>query len=311
MNLLAKELKDPNATEKSQSNSWKQMVGELNYFVELQNESTPRLDKHQQNIAPLEMALNRKYRVLLEMNERLLKKQDVNSDELKALYKDIDQQEKKIHSEYKKIVEALKEAYLSKREEILAKEKALIGKINIWLEQETSQMSPGAKEYWVEKLNKFKDLLVAYVNARDLFFMNKHKEWEQKLDFQAYYMIANFLMGKDVEGFCKSAKDRTGLLHQLIEEFLVYKKVRGQLPDYGDSDPDGAKKAIAARVYHGGISRDAAGMNIRGARGLQIGAVKNYGNRGKMENAMGKMAKNPYKPISRDEKSILKSIRVQ
>ena len=90
------------------------------------------------------------------------------------------------------------------------------------------------------------------------------------------YLLAYNLMGRSVNTFCKSGKDRTGRMANLMEEFCQFSLINGHFPKYDiklkclDKTDDTKRQSIAQQVDQGSISRDMAGQNTLGTGGLQI-----------------------------------------
>jgi hypothetical protein len=123
----------------------------------------------------------------------------------------------------------------------------------------------------------------------------------------ARYLLANQAMGSSVDFFCKSGEDRTGRMHNLLEELCEFSRKNGRYPQYLLQEQCIAQKdvveqqKIAVYASEFSVSRDINGQNVHGARGLQIvgglGPLSHTLNDGlpnKSGDALGKLAREAY-----------------
>lgn len=111
--------------------------------------------------------------------------------------------------------------------------------------------------------------------ATDIYQSQLHLSTEHAHDFQARFVIANYLMGRNVEFFCKSGEDRTGRLNNYIEEFFIHRDKMGVFPGL-DQQSINNLNTIAPLVHEFSVSREITHWNAYGARGLQQDSDSSY-----------------------------------
>ncbi len=283
-----------NKNQINELNSLKSILNELNNTYSIEDPSIPELKIQ---IQTLSESLKLDYKNIQEAqeayNDGLLR----NTDAIKDLYGKISLKETELQKTYRVIENIQKFNYLKNEIKIRNKEEVAINKINDLIEilRENNTIYSDL----IKSLDQQRDVLRAYSDAKKIYYKEDYTNRLYRLDFQKNYLLANYKVGNNVEFFCKSGEDRTGRLNNKIEEMLAFKALYGHLPSYDNPNDRKIIKRIAARVYHGGSSRDANGMNVRGARGLQIDDDEDYGVRGSIENAMAKLAKDAFyeKPL--------------
>ena len=133
-----------------------------------------------------------------------------------------------------------------------------------------------------------------FQDTKDLYFNNANDKVEYRHHVQANLVIANHLLGKSVEFFCKSAEDRTGRVDNKVQETLIYRETHGRFPRYTDAQAQAAVNQIAQKVLNGSASVQTTDMNNPGAGGMQLHSDPAYGVRSEMGLLMGNLAKNFY-----------------
>jgi len=239
-----------------------------------------------------------------------LEKYSSNRDVFLKMTKEIQQQEKDLKSIYLEVRHSYKK--LNKEHGVFLRglENKVFSGLST-LSQDLRRRDDPQKARMIGLLRKQRDVLQLYSDNKDLYWSKALYTNEHKTDFQRNYLIAHYLMGHDVDFFCKSAEDRTGLVNNKIEEAMIFRSQYGRYPRFDQTDDQKRLNQIALQVYHGGASRDTTGRNNRGARGLQINVKGQYQSQGKTESAMGVLAKRVYLPIGKSIQGIKNRKRIQ
>lgn len=124
----------------------------------------------------------------------------------------------------------------------------------------------------------------------------------EPIQYGSRFLLANQKMGNNVDFYCKSGEDRTGRMQNMLEELCIFYNNFGHYPAYDPEKKsmmkeDQEKQArIALVVNEFSVSRDIAGANTIGARGLQIteSLEANKPLPADSGNQLGKMAKGVY-----------------
>lgn len=124
-------------------------------------------------------------------------------------------------------------------------------------------------------LENTQDLLQLFADFKKMYFQKEYQNPVHRLDLQRTLLLAQSRLGHWLDFFCKSAEDRTGKVNNEVEAALIFKQQFGFFPPAGNISQDQTSEQqpfqrIQERVYHGSASRDTAGENNPGARGLQF-----------------------------------------
>lgn len=117
--------------------------------------------------------------------------------------------------------------------------------------------------------NKSLQVAQLYLDSSKIYLSDTHKKSEHGHQFQTRYLLANHLMGNNVEFFCKSGEDRTGRANNHLEEFLAFRRENGFFPRFNNIQDLEKIKPIARRVQTGSVSTEITNQNAPGAKGLQ------------------------------------------
>lgn len=252
----------------SQTQEISSQLGRLN--TAYQEAEKPFQDQKNQ-IQQAEKEIRSHYQNLQTLQNQFLQGQGQVRDQILEAYKSIKQKEEKLQALYMKLHQQnLKTELPQKLEEDLLQNIA---------QKLKSIKNPATQD----QLDRLRHIVRSYSDARKIYSSGKTHSKEAKLEFQKNFIIANQKMGRNVEVFCKSAKDRTGRMNNKIEEFFI-----------SDLEGKSTAKDIAAKVYHGGTSRDAAGKNTGGVRGLRIDEDEDYGILSPLDRIMGDLGKGIY-----------------
>ena len=216
-------------------------------------------------------------------------------DQFLKMTKEIEKQEKDLKKLYLEVSQSYKKIYEEQGESLRAIENDVASEISTIAKDLKMKDQPEMIRA-IGLLKKHKDIIQLYSDNKKLYWSQKIYTSEHKTDFQRNYLIAHYLMGHDIDFFCKSAEDRTGLVNNKIEEAMIFRAQHGRYPRFDQARDQKRLNQIAFQVYHGGASRDTTGRNNRGARGLQINVKGQYQSQGKTESAMGVLAKKVYLP---------------
>lgn len=74
-------------------------------------------------------------------------------------------------------------------------------------------------------------VLLRFLEAQKIFSEELYLRRKHAYQFHINFVLANEIMGKDVEAFCKSAEDRTGWLRVSLLANLTFEKIYGYPPD--------------------------------------------------------------------------------
>ena len=152
----------------------------------------------------------------------------------------------------------------------------------------------------MNKTEKSNDDQIAELYYQSLFiYLDKQVEPGH---FGARYLLVNEKMGRSVDFYCKSGKDRTGRMQNLIEELCEFSREKGYFPRYDlnkkamNTDDQTRQRDLAKMVSERSVSRDNADSNTHGARGLQITSKVelNTGLPNKSGSRMGTLARGVY-----------------
>lgn len=218
--------------------------------------------------------------------------------QLIKLYKSLDKtirgRQKQLAKAYNEVNTARKKLRSKEQEHSIVRQQALIDSV---LE------TPALKDWLQSDAGRpLRDQLSAqmlYLDALKIQDAKLHETYEFAHDFQARYLISNQLIGRNVDFFCKSGKDRTGRLQNYVEEFFAFRDIHGRMPSLNQHDFDALSK-ISTNVHEFSVCREIASHNTRGARGLLQDAGNKIGrtllrvNRAiniLTDSAMGKLAK--------------------
>lgn len=245
----------------------------------------------------LNKTINSREKKYLELTKKHIKK---ISDEIKA-------EESAIGKLYQKIDNVRAENYNKNWSEIRAREKKLTEgfismskKIKGHLNTKNQNLNTTAMIELSEKLQQQSDIIKLNGDAVEIHRKKMYNQWKHRNDFQRNYLLTNYMIGRNVDFFCKSAEDRTGRVNNKIEEALIFKEKFGRFPGYNEPNDDAELAKIARKVHYGSASRDTTGANNPGARGLQIVDDPHLeaSKLGHLDDNMGKLAKGMYKNVS-------------
>ncbi len=236
-----------------------------------------RLVQLKQKLSEAELTLNLpdQYAKLVKIQEEFLacEKLGENTDALvKAYYETTD--------EIKKSEEALNNIY----SDILTEQK------HLWQKAQDNREIKFLETFILSNLQidktdlNFQRLLKVTQLCLDAFKIYHDKAYikdEHGYQFQVRYLIANHLMGSEVEWFCKSGEDRTGRLAEMLEEFHIYFNKFGTFPIFSEEKNLSYRQAVAKDVHNYSVNRDIACHNVPGARGLQ--GSSSYGENANLE----------------------------
>ena len=277
-----------------ESRRLKNVLRSLDFLKEKYEKVEDSIAKPQKKILALKDQLKIKYQALDQNSS--------NKDQFMRLSKEIDQEEKELKKLYLEISQSYKKLYAADDGMLRRIEKSVVSEISN-LTRDFSAEAKSEKMNLLRLLKNQRDMIQLYSDNKKLYWTKKIYTSEHKTDFQRNYLIAHYLMGHDIDFFCKSAEDRTGLVNNKIEEAMIFRMQFGRYPRLDQPGDQERLDQIASHVYHGGASRDTTGMNNRGARGLQINVKGQYRNQGKVESKMGVFAKKVYaKPKKSSEK---------
>lgn len=195
------------------------------------------------------------YKALAELQTQFTEPQKCQAYQAKLA--EIRQQEKKLAVIYKEITREQKIAWKQAKEDIIKLKKAVNAKL------EDKNLS--------EKDKKTLAITQLFINAAEIFYQGAHKDPQNGHQLQARYVLANEMMGKSVEFFCKSGEDRTGRLNNHIEEFLVFYQKNNRFPEFSNTADTEQLIAISQAVNMGSVSKKITDQNAPGAEGLQQG----------------------------------------
>ena len=204
---------------------------------------------------------------------------------------------------YKKIEKENKSDYKI-RELVYRKAKAMmVEKLNQLVDTlpEADESSSNLRKTLIAQ----RDLLDLYEDTKKMYFSDANDQVQFRHHLQTNLVLANHLMGKNVEFFCKSAEDRTGRIDNKIQEALIYRQSHGHFPVHSDQKAQAIINQIAIRVLDGSASVQTTDQNNRGAAGLQLHNDPSYGVRAIMGKLMGNLAKKVYK------KPVIKTIEAK
>jgi len=133
--------------------------------------------------------------------------------------------------------------------------------------------------YQIERvLNRQLDDVLSFVQLRLLMEEKYFSEDKSGLvsttetfHFQTLYLLANNLLGRIVEFYCKSGEDRTGRLNDTVEEYFCFKDIYGRFPDISDKHDRTAIEAITPIINEYSVSNEICSGNAPGARAKQQG----------------------------------------
>lgn len=151
-----------------------------------------------------------------------------------------------------------------------------------------------------EPKEDYKNLLLLtqlHLDSQTIFHERLYRENQHGYQFQVRYLLANSLMGKNIETFCKSGEDRTGRCAEMLEEFLIYKNEKGYFPRFSDNTDNVLRSSIAQDVHAYSVNREITNQNAPGSKGLQ--GESSYGenawlNISSFDRKLAKMAKGAY-----------------
>ncbi|MBF0366781.1 MAG: hypothetical protein HQK50_14500 [Oligoflexia bacterium] len=286
----------------------------LNKSIEkLKNNNSKTINEYKKSIAEEEKGLADDYKKLsLYANTDSINTSSGFKAEVKALMQRISEKEARINSIYQKVEEERKKDYLADGPAIRNKEKQLISFYEQKITALKAEKNSPQSSKQVENLGKLigfyerqKDIMQLNSDAMKVYFNDEYKSWKNRHVFQRNFLLANYLMGSDVEFYCKSAEDRTGRINNKIEEALIFKEKHGRFPSYEKQEDLDEIRSIAPIVHYNSASRETNNVNNPGARGLQIPDdpdLKAAGSLGQMDDKMGKLAKQVYSGSKKKEK---------
>jgi len=135
------------------------------------------------------------------------------------------------------------------------------------------------REYPKESLHYLIYQILRLFYQANRLFLEKEKLFESEqyyFELQKVYLVISYFIGRIPWWFCKSGKDRTGKLENVILEDLIIYHLMGQFPLLGDPLVDNLKldesirDEIAAMVHEYSMSKQIAAANVLGPRVLQI-----------------------------------------
>lgn len=173
------------------------------------------------------------------------------SVDYKAKLTEIRAAEKQLNAVYTNII--------ARQKALLKDNQSIINNIRNTIESELIK-NPDNKSLQVAQL---------YLDSSKIYFSDAHKKSEHGHHFQTRYLLANYLMGNNVEFFCKSGEDRTGRANNHLEEFLAFRRENGFFPRFNNIQDLEKLKPIARRVQTGSVSTEITNQNAPGAKGLQ------------------------------------------
>jgi len=122
-----------------------------------------------------------------------------------------------------------------------------------------------------ENNNNIGAILQLYNDLNNLYFKGYYTSSEYYFQFQARYLILNYLLGRTPDFYCKSGEDRTGRINNIIEELMTYYHIDGTFPAYDDKDTRAIiERDISPRIHAESASRETTARNAAGSRGLQV-----------------------------------------
>lgn len=140
------------------------------------------------------------------------------------------------------------------------------------------------------RLKMASELLFKLGKGVTLYHTKAYRQAETVLDFQALYLELNEKMSNFVEFFCKSAKDRTGLLDSKLQGNFIFERMQGR-PQLTAEDKKYIDNYIAPLVHQYSVSQNNSEQNT-GARGLQISTITNQNLQAKIDKKNASLAKN-------------------
>lgn len=194
----------------------------------------------------------------------------------KSLYKQYKHLDKQIQKRQKHVAKAYAEVNRVRRKN---RQKHCQESMNLLHNAITAALGNASLQDWFKSENgrDLRDQLTAfqlYLDALTLQDNHLQESYEFAHDFQARYLLSNNLIGRNVEMFCKSGKDRTGRVQNYIEEMLSYRDIYGSVPRLNEESQQ-RLEAISGSVHEFSVSREIAHHNAHGARGL----LQDAGNR--------------------------------
>lgn len=230
----------------------------------------PALKKAKAEVSDLEksLQLDRKYEQLHEYQKAYIKTSEEKRPSLESTYKTLYNQ---IREDEKQLAEAYGNV-LSIRNDIRTRKKAvqldeLYKKIIAFLKDPNNKELLETEDG--KKLQNLYTILQLFLDAEKIYFNKQQFTFEYAHDLQARYIISNYLIGRNVEFFCKSGEDRTGRLNNYIEEFFAFKDLYNAFPSIYEQADIESLSVIAPKVHEYSVTREIAHWNSPGARGLQ------------------------------------------
>lgn len=176
-------------------------------------------------VQTMKAALNDKYRIL---NKLLKQLQNTPNDDLvhkqyAACQVGVIELEDKLAIEYKNLNQLKKDDYKLHQQEY----NDLILNIRTQLKSDHN-LDPADRKKLITMLR--------YLQSQKIYYEKQYLRKRHAYQFHINYILTNEMTEKDVEGFCKSAEDRTGWLRVSLLANLAFEKAKGYPPDLSDDN---------------------------------------------------------------------------